>query len=306
MSIKKSLLLLGSTGFLGSTILKKLNSAQMSDWEIILSQSSTPGNTLIVTIQDLGSLASRKIEISKLADFLGKDLVVLNCAGSRNSGNNESSKQGNFEFPKRVLQTLIEIERLSTRWIQIETFWQYSKDDSPDANYVFWKNQFKDFLDEVPDKGKITVDSLTLPHLVGPFDSPNRFLPKVFAKMLRNEEVLVNSPNEVFPVTDVRDVAEYLVSTLNNKQLELDSQSLLFPFNEASLREIVNRFIKISGSQSHVQFKESIKTLNPRLVLSEQPELLHSSRINLRSLESTFEDISQWLAELHEVGNIKQ
>jgi len=305
VSNKKSLLLLGSTGFLGSTVLKKLNSAQMPDWEIILSQSSTPDNTLSFTIQDFGSLTSRQIEVSKLADFLGKDLVVMNCASSRNSGNNESSKQGNFEFPKRVLQALLEIEGLSTRWIQIETFWQYSKDAIPDPNYVFWKNQFKEFLNKVSDNNKLTIDNLTLSHLVGPFDNPNRFLPKVFAKMLRNEEVLVNSPDEDFSMTDVRDVAEYLISTLNKKRLEQDSQSLLFPFNEESLREIVTQFIKISGSQSQVQFKESIKISNPRLVLSEQPALLHASLTNLRSLESTFYDMSQWLAELHEIDNIQ-
>lgn len=305
MSNKKSLLLLGSTGFLGSTVLKKLNSVQMSDWDIILSQSSTPGNTLIFTIQDFGSLTSRNIEASKLADYLGKDLVVINCASSRNSGNDESSKQGNFEFPKRVLQALLEIDRLSTRWIQIETFWQYSKDAIPDPNYVFWKNQFKEFLNKVPNNKKLTTDNLTLPHLVGPFDNPNRFLPKVFSKILRNEEVLINSPDEVFSMTDVRDVAEYLVSSLNIKHLEQDSQSLLFPFNEESLREIVNQFIKISESQSRVQFKESKEISNPRLLLRDQPALLCSSLTNLRSLESTFDDMSQWLAELHEIDNIQ-
>jgi nucleoside-diphosphate-sugar epimerase len=170
---------------------------------------------------------------------------------------------------------------------------------------VYWKNQFKDLLKEFSSNKNLQVSSLTLPHLVGPFDNPDRFLPRIFAKMLKNESVAVNLPDEVFCLADVRDVAEYLIQAISKKTAGQEPQTLLFPFIEMTLREIVNRFIIVSGSESHVHFVEASKSSNPSMILSEQPSLLDSNQHSLRSLDTTFTDIFQWLSRHHKIDNLQ-
>jgi len=306
VSSKKTILLLGSTGFLGSSVLNSLKSKNMMGWDILLSKSAPPGNSPVFTFLDSNSGPMKRFQFSELSNNSSQSFVVINCASSRNSGSKELSMHGNFEFPKKVLQSLLGTREPSIRWIQIETFWQYSKDSIPDENYVFWKNQFKNFLAETSKDKKFVVNSLTLSHLLGPFDNPNRFLPQLFSKIQRNAVVKVSSPNEVFCLTDVRDVAEHLVSTVDSEQLDQNMQNALFPSNHLTLREIVNGFIRVSGSQSQVEFNEVNEVFNPTLVFSEQPPILDSQHSILRSLDSTFSDIHQWLAELQRIGNLHQ
>jgi|688.fasta_scaffold177907_2 nucleoside-diphosphate-sugar epimerase len=305
MSRKKSLLLLGSTGFLGSAIVKALRFEKVKDWDLIVSQTSPLESSIVFNILDLDVEPGSLDQTPNLTNSLSKDLVVINCASSRYSSSKEMSQQSNFEFPKKVLEALVTAEDSHINWIQIETFWQYSKSPIPDANYVYWKNQFKDLLKEFSSNKNLQVSSLTLPHLVGPFDNPDRFLPRIFAKMLKNESVAVNLPDEVFCLADVRDVAEYLIQAISKKTAGQEPQTLLFPFIEMTLREIVNRFIIVSGSESHVHFVEASKSSNPSMILSEQPSLLDSNQHSLRSLDTTFTDIFQWLSRHHKIDNLQ-
>ena len=305
MSRKKSLLLLGSTGFLGSAVVKALRSEKDKDLDLIISQTSPLEGPLVFNFLDFDVEPRNLNRTPNLTNPLNTDLVVINCASSRYSSSKEMSQHGNFEFPKKVLKALVTTEDLQINWVQIETFWQYAKSPIPDADYVLWKNQFKVFLKEFSINKNLRVSSLTLPHLVGPFDNPDRFLPKIFLKMLKNETVTVNSPDEVFSLADVRDVAEYLVETLSKETTNQESQTLLFPFYEMTLREIINRFLIVSGSDSHIQFVETSKSSNPSMILSEQPSLLDADQHSLRSLDTTFTDIFQWLSRHHKIDNLQ-
>lgn len=305
MSRKKSLLLMGSTGFLGCAVLNRLKSQDLQDWEILISCSTYPKSPILFSLLDPNLEPASTFDESYLVEHLRSDLIVINCASSRNSRNEDLSQQGNFEFPKRVLELLLAVKGLNTKWIQIETFWQYSKTPIPDASYVQWKNRFSAILAESSRNGDFEVEKLVLPHLIGPFDGPNRFLPKVFFKLLRNETVHVNSPDELFCLADVRDVADYLVRTLGNLATNQDSDALLFPYHELSLREIVFRFLVKVDSKSKVNFESPETITNPALVLNEQPPLLKSSQQMLRSLDSTFDEIAQWLSGTHQIDNLQ-
>lgn len=305
MSRKKSLLLMGSTGFLGSAVLERLKSEHLQDWEILVTRSTSSENPISFTLLDSNLKPLSTLDLSNLAEFSKSDLVVINCASSRNSRDEELSQEGNFGFPKRVLEVLLAIKGLNTKWIQIETFWQYSKTPIPDASYVLWKNRFSTILTESSRNENFEVEKLVLPHLIGPLDGPKRFLPRMFSKLLRNEDVQVDSSDEIFCLADVRDVANHLVRALGSTEKSQDSIVLLFPYHELSLREIVFRFLAIVGSSSKIQFDDTVKVSNPALILGEQPPLLTSEKHILRNLDSTFADIAQWLSELQRIDNLQ-
>lgn len=296
---------MGSTGFLGSAVLDRLKSEHLQDWEILISHSTSPDTPILLSLLDANLEPSSTFDASNLTEHLKADLIVVNCASSRNSRNEDLSQQGNFEFPKRVLELLLAVKGLNTKWIQIGTFWQYSKTPIPDASYVLWKNRFSAMLTEASRNENFEVEKLVLPHLIGPLDGPNRFLPKMFSKLLRNEEVHVDSPDELFCLADVRDVADHLVRTLGNIVTDQDSSALLFPYHELSLRDLLYRFLAIVDSKSRIQFESTAKISNPTLILGEQPPLLTSESELLRSLDSTFTDIAQWLSELQRIDNLQ-
>lgn len=304
MLSKKSLLVLGSTGFLGSALINTLNSEKIEGWDRIVSQTSPPGSPLLFHSLNF-NYTHEKVSLSPIsANDLNSDLVVINCASSRNSKSKELSQQSNFAFPKRVLESLLANKNLQILWIQIETFWQYSKFPVPDIDYVFWKNQFKTILEESSLDNNLRIYSLALPHLVGPYDNRDRFLPKTFTKILKSEFVIVNSPDEVFSLADVRDVAEYLAGTLDDIFTSKIPNSHLFPFFELTLLEIINRFLIISNSDSQIKIIKNSKKSNPSIILSNQPPLLLSDQQLLRSIDTTLTDIFQWLSTHHKIDRL--
>jgi hypothetical protein len=205
---------------------------------------------------------------------------------------------------KNVLDTLLGINGIRITWVQVETFWQYSTGSTPDESYVLWKNRFGHLLTEYSSHGNLLVERLVLPHLIGPLDNPFRFLPRLFSKILEGEGLRVEAPEENFCLADVRDAAQYLVGLLSNSHTKQDTHSALFPFIEIPLREIVHRFITISGYRSRIQFVETSKHSNPALNLNEQPPLLDADQLALHDLDSTLSDIVRWLSELQHVDNL--
>lgn len=301
---KRSLILLGSTGFLGSSILKTLKSEQLLDLDVLVSHSSPFNTSTLFTLLEPNFAGGDSYNTTNLASVLNLDLVVINCAASRNSKVENLSAVGNFVFPKMVLDTLMAIQGIRIKWIQLETFWQYSKKSTPDGSYVLWKNRFGNLLTESSVHGNLCVEKLVLPHLIGPFDNPLRFLPRLFSRILAGESVYVYSPDEVFCLADVRDVAQYLVSILSNSRSEQDLFSALFPFIEIRLRDIVYLFKEISGSASEIQLIETLENSNPVLNLSEQPTLLNSDQLSLHGPNSTFSDIARWLSAPQHIANL--
>lgn len=305
MSRKKSLLLLGSTGFLGSAILSRLKNEHLQDWEILISQSTAPENPLLYALLGLNQRTKSKFNSTNLFCLENSDLVVINCASSRNSKNEELSRQSNYEFPAQVLESLLSVEGLRIHWIQIETFWQYSRATVPDQRYIFWKNRLGALLSKSSSEGKLTIKKLALPHLIGPFDDSKRLLPRTFLKLLNNEEVTVESPEQVFYLADVRDVANHLVRTITQADIRLSSESALFPSHEIQLGEIIDRFLKNHGSRSTVRSEIGGENTSPKLIPEDQPPLLKSNQQLLRSLDSTFADIVQWLSGFQRIDNLQ-
>ena len=304
MQNTKSLILLGSTGFLGAAILDLLKSKSLLDLDVLTSRSSPPNEAFTLNLLGPDFTSTRKLDGASLLSALNSDVTVINCASSRNSKNEELSLHGNYKFPKEVLETLLAINGIRIRWIQIETFWQYSKSSSPDDRYVYWKNQFGNLLIDYSSNENVIVEKFILPHLIGPFDSLHRFLPRLFLKILKGERISINSPEEVFCIADVRDVARYLVSNAHDESKRTSFPGGLFPYTEIQLQEIVHLFSRISSSKPQVEFLNTLESSNPMLHVSEQPPLLEIVGQLLLDLDTTLSDIAKWLSGLERIDSL--
>ena len=305
MSSKTALLVLGSTGFLGRAVVDLLRFEPTKHLDIFVAKSSPLESATPINLLTSGFRLGNEFDLSKLTGSNYSHLAIINCASSRNSNNEQLARLGNFEYPSRVLEQLLGVSNLNVEWIQIETYWQYTKSPIPDKSYVFWKNQFSTLLDQLPQGEAIRVKKLTLPHLIGPNDDPRRFLPKLLSNLINRNSTIVNSDGDIFYLADVRDVAKVLVPNSYGQIESLINREQLFPFYDLSLREFIDSFSLRTDSGSKIEINSDSNKSNPTLNLSEQPQLLGSRHQLLRSLDETFSDIAKWLSTLHQLGNLR-
>jgi nucleoside-diphosphate-sugar epimerase len=305
VSSKNALLLLGSTGFLGRAVVDLLYFEPNKHLDIFVAKSPASTNSIPVNLLTSGYKVGFEFELSKLMQSNYSNLAIINCASSRNSNNEELAREGNFEYPCRVLEQLLGASDINVEWIQIETYWQYTKSPIPDKSYVFWKNQFSVFLDEYPQRERLRIKRLTLPHLIGPNDDPRRFLPKLLSNLIHGNSTVVNADGDIFYLADVRDVAKVLVPNSFGQINRLIDHKQLFPFYDLTLREIIDKFSLTANCGSKIELKDASNKSNPTLNLSEQPQLLGSAHQLLRSLDETFSDIAKWLSTLQQLGNLR-
>ena len=91
MQNTKSLILLGSTGFLGAAILDSLKSKSLFDLDILTSRSSPPDEAFTLNLLEPDFASARKLDSASLFSALKSDVTVINCASSRNTKNEELS-----------------------------------------------------------------------------------------------------------------------------------------------------------------------------------------------------------------------
>ncbi len=300
----ESLLLLGSTGFLGKSIVRELMPLGEIGQDLLISQNTNADDPLRLTRLGPDFKELEEFNLEGREGLPHANIVVVNCASSRYSQDEATSRLGNYEFPRRILDSLLRNENSRIHWVQFETFWQYSKSVLPDPTYVFWKNRFGSDLEEISHKTQVTYHKVVLPHLIGPDDNPNRFLPRTFLRLLRGEDVVLNSPEEIFHVTDARDVAKWLVSTTLNRENRLSNISELFPSHEMTLQEIVSRFASQFHSDSIITSVPDEKFTNPSLILADQPPMANLQIASLRTIDTTFADISQWLSGITQIDSL--
>lgn len=299
-----SLLLLGSTGFLGRSVFRELLPLTKLEHELLISQNTAAEAMIRLTRFGPDSIKTEAFDLDEANGLPYSNVVVVNCASSRRSQDETISKLGNYDFPKRILEALSRNQNSRIHWVQFETFWQYSKSGLPDPTYVFWKNQFGSELEAFSLKPQITYQKVVLPHLIGPDDGLNRFLPRIFLKLLKGEDVVLNSPNEKFHLTDARDVAKWLVSTIRNHEWQTINSSVLFPSHELTLQEIVNRFALHTNSNSMITSIHDDKYSNPLLIKEDQPPVASLELMSLRTIDITFADIAQWLSEVAHIDSL--
>jgi nucleoside-diphosphate-sugar epimerase len=271
-------IVLGGSGFLGSTIMHLLRGEE----KVFMSKRGDYSN-----IYQGGAL----FPISGLNPEL--KCVVINCSAGRLK-NREQSFESNFNAPRKYIEK-IDTFFSKVTLIQVESYTQYHFGRVHDVEYVKWKNEFRDYLNARAVQKGLEVSRIVLPHLFGVGDDPNRFLNVQFRRILENKNLLLTSPNEELPLLDVQDAAEGVLWITYGRETSTEDTFCISPTQILPVFEVFQAFAQIANSNSFIEKGSDDKNIfiEPWLI-SEQPKN-YVEVSNRTSIDSTMERICERL-----------
>lgn len=294
--MSNEILIIGSSGFLGRTILKTLFESTAHPNSVY--RLVRTNNQIFVSPHP--NERNSQITLEEFVFGSDKEIQIINCASSRYSRSNRESKQANYWMPKEILDITTESYRKKITWIQPESFWQYTLDTTPDSEYVYWKNRFGNELDEVLKTFKhFDCARIVLPHLFGVNDTYSRFIPKLFKSLLCEDLVYVNGREDDFVVADIADVANYCLHLLEKNTITPNGNVVLFPYHEITLGNLVNKFLDGRGISPKIIWNKSSTSLNPSMNLKLDFSGVPANTV-LTPLENSLINIGSWL--IHEIN----
>ena len=289
--IPKSIIILGSNGFIGSRLSKMLFMNPGLREVVYSIPKKYDYNDAYIDNLRLENIYSKKlISFSKISD----EVIVVNCAAERHSELDNKVKAGNYDFQLIILKKLLS-EGKNVSWIQLETYWQNSLEVCPSPRYVYWKNEFRLKLTEIASLQKLKTQFIVLPHVIGVDDDDNRYLNKIFRSIILGEKIVLRNENNSFYLCDVEDLCNYLISLILGSELDVDNQSSLFPFHTIKLATLISQFKQLAKSDSIIDFEFDKSYTNPIMRIELQPMLISSKRVVLTRLELSLAKILGWM-----------
>jgi nucleoside-diphosphate-sugar epimerase len=290
----EALLVLGASGFLGKNLVTSLKDYCV-DKQLFVSQRSQIG---AIIIRDYPKL--KEYSITSILDQY-QSLTIVNLISGRMQSKTISFET-HFSSPRKIFDQLILHSEKRIHWVQIESYSQYASDNAHDIYYVSSKNLFHWYLADSL-TNNISTEFLVLGHLSGPGDLQERFLPKTYRKILKNENFIVTNSHEKIPLIDVRDVARYLSLKLNKSQLSNGDVAVqTFPIKEIpTVLQIIQRVKEISGSTSQIsEVRDLNRRFIERFIPEEQPYALNTD-FKLRTNNETITDTINFMKSTENV-----
>lgn len=257
-------LIIGASGFLGRSLVKDIS--DKSSKTRLLYRTKRIGDRVYVT-----SIAPDINHQTTIEEFFADRncyFEIINCASVRYSREGNDSQSGNFDTPKMILENAVGLSNQIIKWIQPESFWQYTQDKTPDPEYVRWKNNFGLVLEEFSHLSKIHHQRVILPHLFGVNDDVNRFFPKLFGNLLNQATVNISGGDDIFAIADVADVSSYFSQLIAEKSFEFQQYLAIFPYHEITLRNLVDEFLADSSSPPKIIWEKTTSAANPTMNLA--------------------------------------
>lgn len=189
---KTAILITGSSGYIGSNIIKSLK-----DEDVFFTYRNGIDSSFKII-----SKKNKKIE-----DF--DEIVVLHLA-TYFSKNNEDQKliyAGNIAFGLKLLE---EIESLKIKKIiYTNTMFNFYKDEYiRELFYTKTKNEFSKILLEFSRSKKIKFEEIFLDNTFGKFDKRKKIIPLIIESIYKNYENPIQNPNSFINTIYVKDVVK--------------------------------------------------------------------------------------------------
>lgn len=247
---RKTVLVTGSTGFLGSYLVKKL--LQQGHRIVILKRSFSDTKR----IRNIGTqLISYDIDNSNLVQpfqDIGKIDVVFHTATSygRNNESTSSIFEANTGFPLRLLETAILFK--TDIFFNTDTIL-----DKYINNYSLTKKHFMEWGKYLADNSKIKFVNIKLEHIFGPGDDISKFTTYVIKSCLENVSelklTLGEQKRDFVYIEDI--VSAYLVLLQWTEQCIKPYQEYELGSGEAvSIKKFVETVHRLSNSKTVLNF----------------------------------------------------
>jgi len=287
------IIIMGGTGFLGKTILRKLQNNDLNNGHLYRTVQVQNKLQIISVNRDLNT----KFDLDEFFQEKNSTFQIINCASSRYAKNNEDSRIANYANPLLILNSALQNSHQKIKWIQPESFWQYISEVVPDLDYVNWKNAFSSELVSECANGNLSCTRVVLPHLIGVGDSLNRFLTKLFLELLTFEQSIIKNGDETFAIADVSDVSRYLVQLLHEDSDSVKDNLIIFPYIEITLRKIVEYYLKDFESKPKIIWVNTPHAANPKLDFIQSFKCV-SPYFPTSPIQNTLKNIRSWLQEI--------
>ena len=294
---------MGYTGFVGKSVLKFLEQDNEIHSNIYLVHRLSKFQDL-KTYKFSPSLKLASPQWVTQSEFCNSELTIINCASSRNTNDYNNSKEGNYSYPKTVISSILKIRDVRLTWIQLDSIWKYSKDSTPNDSYVYWKNRFAELLLELNAGYQFNLKTLTLPHLIGPYDNLGRLFPRYFIRILKNYDIRVEAGEDNFYFADVRDVAQHLTSCYITHMIGDSITQSIFPFYKMTFHQILADFISSTQSKSRLLALTSLKSINPQIPFLDNLPSSSFVPTMLRPTETSLIDVARWLSSLDSIDKL--
>lgn len=309
----------GATGFIGSFLVNKLLKENVEVLSIGRKHISQIDNNRLNLIKGSEYLQLNMDEIDSLADSIkkikwevGESCVFYHLAwgGQSNlSDLDEKSQYENitwsvnaFELAKRIrCKKFIHVGTMEEAFTK-----EYLKLDYKDSNkynrhviYSLSKIYSKEFL-KLRASNEIDIIFTRNSHIMGPFDDKDSFLQVTLEKLIRNEDLIFSSGEQIFDVISVTDCANayYLIGQygLANKDYWIGSGQ------PRPLKDYVNIMYKLYPSNKEMKFGKMPYNDISLKIEDFSVDLLKKDTgfsCNL-SYEDTVKDLYKWLIN-HEI-----
>lgn len=253
-------ILLGANGFLGRNLASEL-----------VSPPKELSNLLVYDRENEKLTGYRKnikmksVQFDEISSEPSSDIVVVNCMSARRPSHTIRIEEANYSRPVSIVEKIRNLGLQKVFWLQPESYWQYAVSESPDDDYVYWKQVFSKYLREQSQQDLLHVIPLVLCHLIGANDDANRFIPRLVRSLRTESEVEIINPNETLYLSDVDDVSYFLSTSIKENSLKQNKGTQIFPFQRVTIRKLIDLILEVVPERPKVRFIDHPKQLAPRI-----------------------------------------
>jgi nucleoside-diphosphate-sugar epimerase len=246
--MRKTILLSGATGYLGSRLLKAL----INDYNIIITKRSFSNTGRIQSL--LGRCKTYDIDRTPVEVLFKENLIdiILNTAGNYGRKNEPLIEivASNIVFPINLLDCAL---KYNVKYF-IHTDSVLNKYTNP---YTLSKTQFSEWLKHVSEK--LSILNIKLEHFYGPGDDSSKFIGYVINKILNKEKEIRltfgEQKRDFIYIDDVVNFFDLILKSINRYETGFHEFHIGTGVSHR-IRDMVEYIKKISGSNINLLFGE--------------------------------------------------
>ena len=224
-------LVLGSRGFLGTTVVKSLISEN---------QKVSTYDRLTNAVMEMNN--SNVIEYDKYIDHQD-NICVVNFLAAWGMSDETIIQHANHDLPKQLFDKLVARSKPFT-WIQISSyFYFYYYENRVDKDtYSYWKRIFSSHINKVSKANNfINIIEIYLPHLYGEGDKSGRLI-RILTEFKESDQAIeISSGRQFIPILKVDDCAKEISRLLSDTDFTSKSKQIYIKEAEQlTIKELVS------------------------------------------------------------------